>query len=135
MSRTTFFSLCEMLSSHVERQATRMRDCVKVERQVALTLFLADEGHMRKTANAFGLSHSSVLVIVRRVCNCICEHMGPQLICLPVTEAEVQEKTKNFFSHWQFPQCLGVVDEMHVHIKQPSDKMVLIISTTRAGSR
>ena len=122
MSRVTFFSLCETLRPHLEREKTRMRDPVEVERQVALTLYyLADEGRMRKTANAFGLSRSAVSVIVRRVCSAICEHMGPQLIRLPVTEAEVKEKTNKFFSHWQFPQCLGAVDGTHVYIKQPSD--------------
>ena len=47
--------------------------------------------------------------------------MGPQLIRLPATEAEVRNKTNNFFCHWQFPQCLGAVDGTHIDIKQPSD--------------
>ena len=122
MSRSTFLSLCQTMKPHIERQNTHMRQPVEVERQVALTLYyLADEGRMRKTANAFGLSRSSVSIIVRRVCSAICEHMGPQLIRLPMTEAEVREKTTNFFHHWQFPQCLGAVDGTHVDIKQSSD--------------
>ena len=43
---------------------------IEVERQVAVTLYtcnLSDEGRMRKTANAFGLSRSSVSVILHRV--------------------------------------------------------------------
>ena len=90
-----FFALCEQLGPYIERQATRMREPLEVDRQVALTLYyLADEGRMRKTANSFGLSRSSVSIIIRKVCMAICEHLGPQLIRLPVTEAEVQDKVK-----------------------------------------
>ena len=118
MSRDTFLSLCEHLGPHIERKSSRMQDPVEVDRQVALTLYyLADEGRMRKTANSFGLSRSSVSIIIRRVCKA-CEHLGPQLISLPTTEAEVQEKTKHFFERFQFPQCLGAVDA--IDIKQPS---------------
>ena len=98
MSRGSFFALCEQLDPYIERQATRMREPVEVDRQVALTLYyLADEGRMRKTANSFVFSRSFVSIIIRKVCRAICEHLGLQLIRLPVTEAEVQDKVKNCF--------------------------------------
>ena len=56
MSRESFYTLCDKLDVHIVRQSTRMRNAVEVDRQVAATLYyLADEGRMRKTANAFGL--------------------------------------------------------------------------------
>ena len=83
----------------LELQTTVMRTPLDVERQVALTLYyLADEGRMSKTANAFGLSRSSVSIIVHRACLAISEQLGPQLIHLPSTEAEVAEKTSIFLS-------------------------------------
>ena len=49
-----------------------MRSPVEVERQITLTLYyLSDEGRLRKTANAFGLSRPCILVIVRRVTRAI----------------------------------------------------------------
>ena len=121
MSRHTFYSLCRQMSPYIEGQSTRMRDPVEVDRQVALTLYyLADEGRMRKTANSFGLSRSSVSIIVRKVCRVICEHLGPQLIQLPRTEAEVKKKVAMFSSRYDFPQCLGAVDGTHIEIKQPT---------------
>ena len=59
-------------------------------------------------------------IIIRMVCRAICEHLGPQLIRLPVTEAEVQDKVKNFLKQFEFLQCLGAVDGTHIDIKQPS---------------
>ena len=87
-----------------------MRRPIEVERQVAATLYyLADEDRMRKTANASGISRSSVSVIIWRVCRAVSEHLGPKLICLPKTETEVTEKVAKFFDHWLFPQCLGLL--------------------------
>ena len=83
---------------------------------------------MRKTANSFGLSRSSVSVIVRRVCRAISEHLGPQLIRLPETEAEIQDKVKQFHDRFQFPQCFGAVDGTHINIKQPGHNAVDFIN-------
>ena len=122
MSRCAFQALCGQLEPFLERQSTVMREPIEVDCQVALTLYyLVDEGRMRKTANSFGLSRSSVSVVVRRVCRVISEYLGPQLIRLPVTEAEVQCKMKKFSYRWHFPQCFGAVDGTHIYIKQPGN--------------
>ena len=65
MSKASFSKLCEELRPYIERQSTNMRSPVEVERQVAVTLYyLSDEGRLRKTANAFGLSRSCVSITV-----------------------------------------------------------------------
>ena len=92
MSRESFYILCDKLEAHIVRQQTRMRSPIEVNRQD----YLADDGQMRKTVNAFGLSRCSVSIIVRRVCWAITKHLGPLYIRLPTTEAEVQGKTKFF---------------------------------------
>ena len=77
LSTHTFYFLCKQMGPYVEGQPARMRDPVEVESQVALSLYyLADEGSIRRTANSFGLSHSSVSIIVRKECRAICEHLG-----------------------------------------------------------
>ena len=69
-----------------------------VERQVASTLYyLSDEGRIRKTANAFGLSRSVISNMIRRVCIAITVHLGSKYIKLPITEAEVKELVSKFF--------------------------------------
>ena len=122
MSKGSFYILCDELEVYIARQSTRMQDPIEVDRQVAVTLYyLADEGRMRKTANAFGLSRSSVSIIICRVCQAITKFLGPLYIRLPTTENEVQEKADNFFKHFNFPQCLGAVDGTHIYIKQPQN--------------
>ena len=96
MSRPTFLLLCEELRPSVQKKATNVRLPLDVERQVASTMYYpSDEGCIRKTANAFGLSRSVISNIMRRVC---IVHLGSKYIKLPFTEAEVKDLVSNFSS-------------------------------------
>lgn len=120
LSRATFFKLTDMLRPYIEHQVTHMRRPIPVEAQVAITLYyLSDEGRLRKVANAFGISRSSCLIIVRRVSKVITNHLGPLYIKLPMIEEEVKETVSKFYSAFEIPQCLGAIDGTHIEIKQP----------------
>lgn len=120
MSHPTFMELCEDLRPLLERKSTRMRRPISVETQMAVTLYyLSDEGRYRKVANAFGISRSSVSIIVRRVCAAISEYLGPSYVRLPTSEREVQELVSQFYVYHGFPQCMGAIDGTHIPIKEP----------------
>ena len=98
-----------------------MRKPISVQCQIAATLYyLSDEGRLRKTANAFGISRSAVSLIVRRVSKAIVLHLGPKYIQLPLTEEAVKEKVGKFYTTFSVPQCLSAIDCTHIEIKQPS---------------
>ena len=120
MRKENFYKLCDELSPYIRKQTTSMRSPIDVERQVALTLYyLSDEGRIRKTANAFGLSRAYVSIALRRVTRAIALHLGPIYIKLPMTEDAVVEKVSNFYRLYSVPQCLGAIDGTHIEIKQP----------------
>ena len=77
------------------KNTTQMRKPIDVEKQVAVVLYyLADEGRMTKTANAFGIAKCTVLKIIYRVTKAINVYLGPKFIKLPITEEEVTESCR-----------------------------------------
>ena len=61
-------------------------DTVSAEKKVAMTLYyIKDQGSYRMTANTFGISPSTLSVLLRQVCKSINEIMGPKLINFPYT--------------------------------------------------
>lgn len=120
LQKHNFERLCAELKPFIEKKQTNIRSPISVECQVAATLYyLSDEGRLRKTANAFGISRASVSLIIRRVTKAISLHLGPRYIQLPFTEDAVKEKVTNFYDSFSVPQCLGAIDGTHIEIKQP----------------
>ena len=96
---------------------------LSVEKQVAVTLYyLADEGRMRKVANAFDIGKSTVSKVVRRVTMAISRLLGPQYTKHPQTIEKVEEMATHFQQRHGFPQCIGAIDGTHIGIKKPSEK-------------
>ena len=121
MCKKNFEKLCDELRPYITLKTTNMRKPVDVETQVAVYLYyVSDEGRLRKTANAFGLSRITVSLIIRRLGKAITRHLGPKYIVMPTRE-DVQHLVKKFQEHHGFPQCLGAIDCTHIDIKQPID--------------
>ena len=121
MHQETFYKLCDELQTYLQKETTNMRSPVEVERQVAATLYyLSDKGRLRKTANTFGVSRSTISVIIRRVTKAVSIVTGPHYIRLPCTKEEVTKRVSNFDRIFSFPQCLGAIDCTHIDIKAPS---------------
>ena len=116
MTKTSFMNFYEQLRPHIQRKSSNMRSPVEVERQVAATIYyLSNEGRLRTTANAFGLSKSCVSINLRRVCRAITIHLGPKYIRLPRTDVEVRNLVKQFFDSYGVPQCIGAIDGTHTN--------------------
>ena len=58
ISWSNVWKLSKLLQPHIESKTTRMRCLVDITKKVAWTLYyLSNRGCLRKTTNAFGLSH------------------------------------------------------------------------------
>ncbi|XP_068674456.1 uncharacterized protein [Montipora foliosa] len=123
MNRAVFMSVADELRPFLQPgRSPRGLDVLSVEKQLAITLyFLKDQGSLTMTANAFGVAHCTVSVVVRKVCNIITDVLGPRYIKLPNTVQEMKELIDGMENKYGFPQAFGCVDGTHIPIAQPSE--------------
>ena len=126
VSRETFDYLCNELRpkllSYFQKKETHLRKPVRVETQVAVTLYyLSDEGRLRKVANAFGLGRSTVSTIIRQVTHVISSYFGSKFIKLPNSAQDVETLASMYYATHGFPQCIGAINGTHFSIKQPCE--------------
>ena len=83
----SFMEIADELRPVIAPHADSFRyDTVSAEKKVAMTLYyIKDQGSYRMTANTFGISPSTLSVLLRQVCKSINEIMGPKLINFPYT--------------------------------------------------
>ena len=82
--------------------------------------FLKDQGCLIMTANAFGVAHCTVSVVVRKVCDLITV-LGAKYIKLPTTDHEMKDLIDGMENKYGFPQVFGCVDGTHIPIAQPCE--------------
>ena len=120
MSKESLYKLCYELRIYLEKQKTQFHDPISVKKQVACTLFyLADEGRLRKAANAFGIGKSTASKVVRRISKAISVHLAPKYLPLPTCENEIVKPVEKFYEAHGFPQCIRAIDGAHIRIKKP----------------
>ena len=83
--------------------------------------FLKDQGCLIMTANAFGVAHCTVSVVVRKVCDLITNVLGAKYIKLPTTDQEMKDLIDGMENKYGFPQAFGCVDGTHIPIAQPCE--------------
>jgi len=117
MRKTTFHYLCSKLKPAIERKTTRLREAISVEQRVAIcTWCLATNVEYRTVAHLFGVSRSSVCLIVNNVCLAIVELLMSTHIQLPRNDEELLELVRGCKQSWGFPNCGGAIDGCHIPI-------------------
>ena len=121
MSRATFMYVCNHLRPVITKKDTVMRKCISPEQRLAITLwYLATNSGFRTVGHLFGVSKSTVCVIVKEVCATIVDMLLPNHISFPSGDALCAVIT-GFQENHKFPQCVGAVDGCHIPIVSPPD--------------
>ena len=90
-------------------------------KKLALTLKYFATGETSNTlAHLFGVGTSTVRKIINEVTEAITTHpFFKSLVKFPSTEEEFYKISKDFFDMFQFPDCVGAVDDTHIKIEKP----------------
>ena len=119
VSRGTFDYFCGIVSLDIQRQNTRFRQAIPVQKRVAIALWRLGLGNSyRSTAITFGIGKSSAI----KICHSFSEAINRRkndFISLPVREDDIKETISKFEEKLNFPHVVGAIDGTHVEIKAP----------------
>ena len=102
--------LADELRPFISPDPSAPRMGLGVEKKLAITLhYLKDTGSITVTANAFGVSGSTVSSTIRTVCIAITTYLGPRYLKIPTGDS-LNSTVKSFEEKFGFPYVLGVVD-------------------------
>lgn len=120
ISRQTFVFICEKLRPSIERQNTRFRKSVSVEKRLAITLWcLATCAEYRSITHLFGVARCTVCVIVHDTCAAIVRVLLPHYIKFPV-EDDLEFVINGFTEKWNMIQTVGAIDGRHIPVRPPT---------------
>ena len=121
MRKDTFMYICNQLKSTLNKADTPMKKAIPVEKRVAVALWrLSTNVEYRTIGHLFGISRSTVCVIVHEVCKAINKVLTPIYIKIP-TGQQLKETVDLFENKWGFPQCAGAIDGSHIPIVAPTE--------------
>lgn len=66
------------------------------------------------------MGHSTVSLIVMEACNAIIKHLLSEYIAIPTREKWLTIANE-FWTRWNFPNCIGALDGKHVAITAPAN--------------
>ena len=84
MSKATFHHIVQGVRDQIQKMDTKMRQSIKVEQRVAITLWrLSTNIEYRTLGHLFGVGKSTACVIVQETCSAIMQHFKTGVIKIP----------------------------------------------------
>ncbi|KAJ8911941.1 hypothetical protein NQ315_011339 [Exocentrus adspersus] len=134
MSVATFNKLLNMITPLVQRRRN-LPDSICPDERLALTLHYFSQGtSMQTIAWTYQMGHSTVHYIIRETANAIWDVLSPTYLKAPSTEIEWLKIAADFYTQWNFPNCLGALDGKHIAIQAPAKSGSLYFNYKRTFS-
>lgn len=119
VTRGTFEFICRLVGPALQRQDTRLRAAIPVEKRVAASLWRLASGEcFRSCGLMLGLAKPTVVNCCHEFVQEICNFQN-EFIQFPSTRAEIAKKIKDFSEISKIPNVVAAIDGSHVPIKKP----------------
>jgi hypothetical protein len=76
---------------------------------------------------SYRIAPSTVHSIIISTCELIWNKLSPTELLQP-TEEEWKKKAEEFYSLWQFPNCIGAIDGKRIEIQAPNNSVSLFFN-------
>ncbi|XP_053283259.1 uncharacterized protein LOC128444682 [Pleuronectes platessa] len=122
MSAHRFDELLRRVEPLVRHERTHSRP-VGLQERLAVTLRLLASGNsQRSVAESYKLGVSTVSRIVSEMCSAIWQALEEDYVSLP-KGTEWTDIAQDFWRLWNFPNCVGCIDDRRVSVRKSSDSV------------
>lgn len=104
MGKEQFYHLVDAVAFRIKKEHTRMRESVKPNERVAVTVrYLAIGETFRSLENQFRIGRSTIANAVLETCEAIKNELVPKYLKCPDTTDEWCLISEKFHTRWNFP--------------------------------
>ena len=112
-----FIELTEMIAPIVSKTDTVMRKAICPKQRLVLALrFLATGKSFRSLEYQFRISGKAISDIIDKVFKATVTVLAETYLKFPSCQEDWKNIEKNFKEKWNFPHCIGTVDDKHIEI-------------------
>ncbi|XP_037940622.1 protein ALP1-like [Teleopsis dalmanni] len=113
MSSDTFKLLLQLVEKDLQKLDTNARNAISSAEQLSVTLrFFATGESYKSLEYQTRLSHSYLVYCIPNVCRTIWINLKNSYLKFPTTIQQWKSIAKDFEQKWQFPLCLGALDDV-----------------------
>ena len=120
MDKAMFTAILQSITTSIRRCDTKFRAAIPPAERLAVTMrYLATGESFTSLHYQFRMGKSTISTLVPDVCQAIYRCLKDQFLRVPSTNIKWAEVSKDFFSLWNFPHCIGSLDGKHVVLRKP----------------
>ncbi len=124
MSRTSFYTLHELLRPYIQKKSTQFREPIPSERHLAIFLYHITLGAtFLAISNQFACGKSTVCGIVLNITEAICHHLSKKYIYFSTNE-QAMRSIEFWRAKTGIPGVVACLDGCHIQIIRPSQSGV-----------
>ena len=124
MSRTSFYTLHELLRPYIQKKSTQFREPIPSERRLAIFLYHITLGAtFLAISNQFTCGKSTVCGIVLNITEAICHHLSKKYIYFSTNE-QAMRSIEFWRAKTGIPGVVACLDGCHIQIIRPSQSGV-----------
>ena len=122
MSPERFEHLFNLVAPFITKQDTNYRNCIPARKRLVITLRYLVEGCSQQALSlSFRVGKSTVLTILREVCDALYNVLSPIYLRPSSTEEEWEQISSEFLDLWNMPHVVGAIDGKHVAMECPKN--------------